>query len=303
MRKIDFKALSDRVTQTVDRHLIPVAEKEIFHQDILFALGEAGLLSGLVFHGGTALRLCYGGVRCSEDLDFAGGRDFAPASMMDMKEVIEAHLSARYGLLNVVKGPKSTSGTSADGIAVHKWMVSIDTAPKRPDIPRQRIKLEVADVSACTSETVPILNPYPNALPGYGRLLVNAESLPEIMADKLLSLTSLKYPRYRDIWDLAWMHQNRVSPDGALMTAKLAEYRVSDFGERIERVQASVRELTNSEGYTQAMGRFLAGEDLRWAISEHGKKAQADQVIRLYDALQRDPGFSLDGPTESHSSP
>ena len=303
MRKIDFKTLSDRVTLAVDRHLIPVAEKEIFHQDILFALGEAGLLSGLVFHGGTALRLCYGGVRYSEDLDFAGGRDFDPASMQDMKEVIEAHLSARYGLLNVVKGPKSTAGTGADGIAVHKWMVSIDTAPKRPDIPRQRIKLEVADVSACTSETLPILNPYPNALPGYGRLLVNAESLPEIMADKLLSLTSLKYPRYRDIWDLAWMHQNRVSPDGALMTAKLAEYRVSDFGERIERVQANVRELTNSEGYAQAMGRFLAGRDLDWALTEHGKRAQADQVIRLYDALQRDPAFSLDGPTESHSPP
>ena len=123
------------------------------------------------------------------------------------------------------------------------------------------------------------------------------------MADKLLSLTSLKYPRYRHIWDLAWMHQNRVSPNGALMTARLAEYRVSDFGERIEDIQASVRELPNSEGYAQAMGRFLAGRNLHWAISEHGKKAQTDQVVRLYDALQRDPAFSLGGPTEPQSSP
>ncbi|CDG92427.1 hypothetical protein XBP1_330002 [Xenorhabdus bovienii str. puntauvense] len=32
------------------------------------------------FQGGTSLSLCYGGNRFSEDLDFAGGKDFRPAN-------------------------------------------------------------------------------------------------------------------------------------------------------------------------------------------------------------------------------
>jgi predicted nucleotidyltransferase component of viral defense system len=54
----------------------PVIEKELLHFDILFCLDEAGLLDRLTFQGGTALRLCYGSNRLSEDLDFAGGEDF-----------------------------------------------------------------------------------------------------------------------------------------------------------------------------------------------------------------------------------
>lgn len=53
-----------------------VIEKEILHYDILHALFRSGLLAGLVFHGGTALRFCHGGERLSEDLDFCAGDGF-----------------------------------------------------------------------------------------------------------------------------------------------------------------------------------------------------------------------------------
>ena len=56
------------------------AAKELLQYDILAAMQRAGFLDRLVFHGGTALRLCYGAVRLSEDLDFSGGKRFEPAS-------------------------------------------------------------------------------------------------------------------------------------------------------------------------------------------------------------------------------
>src|ERR1700704_3347964 len=48
--------------------------KEAIHLHLLSALSDAGVLRHVVFQGGTALRLCYGGVRYSEDLDFVCGK-------------------------------------------------------------------------------------------------------------------------------------------------------------------------------------------------------------------------------------
>ena len=56
-----------------DENSRPVIQKELLHYDILFCLKQSGLLDGLVFQGGTSLRLCYGSNRYSEDLDFVGG--------------------------------------------------------------------------------------------------------------------------------------------------------------------------------------------------------------------------------------
>src|SRR5713226_4963616 len=48
--------------------------KEAIHLHLLSALSDAGVLRHVVFQGGTALRLCYGGERYSEDLDFVCGK-------------------------------------------------------------------------------------------------------------------------------------------------------------------------------------------------------------------------------------
>ena len=48
--------------------------KEALHLHLLSALSEAGVLERVVFQGDTALRLCYGGERYSEDLDFVCGK-------------------------------------------------------------------------------------------------------------------------------------------------------------------------------------------------------------------------------------
>src|SRR5262249_10943904 len=48
--------------------------KEAIHLHLLSALSDAGVLRHVVFQGGTALRLCYGAERYSEDLDFVCGK-------------------------------------------------------------------------------------------------------------------------------------------------------------------------------------------------------------------------------------
>ena len=84
-------------------HMRPVIEKELLHYDILFALDKEKLLDKLIFQGGTSLRLCYGAIRFSEDLDFVGGRNFTTGYLMEMKSCIEHYIGSRYGLDIVVK--------------------------------------------------------------------------------------------------------------------------------------------------------------------------------------------------------
>jgi len=84
-------------------HMRPVLEKELLHYDILFALDKERLLDELTFQGGTSLRLCYGAVRFSENLDFVGGRDFATGHLMDIKSCIENYVGSKYGLEVMVK--------------------------------------------------------------------------------------------------------------------------------------------------------------------------------------------------------
>src|SRR3982074_1703710 len=131
----------------------PVVEKEILHYDIFHALDIAGLLKGLVFQGGTSLRLCWGSQRFSEDLDFAGGRAFTAEKMTRIKECIEVHIGHRYGLtVEVIE----KLHRETDTVKVDKWQVNVETARGVRSMPKQKIKIEIANIPAYTGELVPI---------------------------------------------------------------------------------------------------------------------------------------------------
>lgn len=166
----------------------PVVEKELLHYDILFALEREGFLKSLVFHGGTCLRLCYNAPRFSEDLDFAGGNDFDSADMKNLASALTDHLNGKYGLEVTVKSPKDRKKAQDSArIVVDKWMVSIVTRPKRPDIPRQRIKLEIANVPTCTNRPCTLMRNYEFLPNEYCEFDLHAESMDEILADKLVA--------------------------------------------------------------------------------------------------------------------
>ncbi len=79
-----------------------VVEKELLHYDILFAMEQGGFLEGLVFQGGTALRLCHGAPRFSEDLGFSGGVHFTGFRLAALGGHLMNYRSRRYGLETVV---------------------------------------------------------------------------------------------------------------------------------------------------------------------------------------------------------
>lgn len=239
--------------------LRPVVEKELLHYDILFCLSEAGLLKLLTFQGGTSLKLCYNSNRFSEDLDFAGGTEFCSADLAEMKDCIEHYLGNRYGLEVTVKEPKELRKESAYAeVNVDKWQISVTTAPERRDIPRQRIKIEVANVTAYTRTVRQLVRNYSVLPDGYSDILINVETLDEVMADKLVAFpTSTKHIRYRDMWDLVWLKQHGARLNSVLVNHKLSDYRIEDFREKLQTRIDSLPGIISGGEFYQEMKRFI----------------------------------------------
>jgi len=259
MAKINFEEFANSLIKEGNLHMLaPVIKKELLHYEILLALANDGLLKNLVFQGGTALRLCYGSPRYSEDLDFAGGQNFSASNLGDLKECLVKALSKRYDIEAKVKEPKQLTAAKGESLVV-KWQISINTEPARPDLPAQRIKLEVAAVPAYSRELQVLKLNYPELPASYSDILIPCESLEEIMADKLESFICSPQLRYRDIWDLFWL-MRRPQMDFA-QVALMRRQKEDDYGEAEafrrgrDRAESKLEEIINSKGSYYAYGR------------------------------------------------
>lgn len=258
---INFNSLvDDIVTQDGLSAIRPVIEKELLHYDILFCLAQSGLLKNLIFQGGTSLRLCYNANRFSEDLDFAGGRDFCSADLSKIKSCIESYLGKRYGLEVTVKEPAELrKGPDYADVKIDKWQISVTTAPERRDLPKQRIKVEIANIPAYTRNLRALSRNYDVLPDGYSETVVQVENLTEIMADKLVSFpATTRYIRYRDMWDLVWLHQQGAEPDIELISAKLADYQLqTTFSELLQSRIDSIEPIIATGKFQTEMKRFI----------------------------------------------
>jgi hypothetical protein len=262
---IEFKTFAEAIAaKRNNTGLLPAIEKELLHYEIIAALEKEGFFNTLVFQGGTCLRLCYGADRLSEDLDFAGGKDFDPEAIGDIKTAIEKGIAQRYDVEVMVKEPKlwtfDHEAPSPQPVTVKRWHISVVTMHGRPDIPHQRIKLEVASVPAYTRSIRNLALNYRELPGGYRNILIPAETLSELMADKLVSLPIAKGIRYRDIWDLRWLSVapgEDYSATAELVKAKLADYRVVGFSEQRDHLLENLPAIINGQEFLQQMERFI----------------------------------------------
>ena len=232
-------------------------EKELLHHDILRVLSQAGLLIKLTFIGGTCLRACYGSNRLSEDLDFTGGADFSRDQLSAMAQVLKDSLKVKYGLDVEVSEPIREEGN------VDTWKLKVQTRPDRKDLPAQRINIDVCSIPSYQPRPMILLNPYGVEM-GTGGLILQAESREEIFVDKVLAL-ALRPNRIknRDLWDMAWLHQQGVKPRMDLMSPKLKDHHSDPrpfmklFDERRQMLQADAKVAAE---FRQEMRRFLPAD-------------------------------------------
>ena len=271
INKADFERLTTLAMSEPGRaHMRPVIQKELPHYDILYCLDNAGLLDRLTFQGGTSLRLCHGSPRFSEDLDFVGGRGFNRQQLEPIKDCIEHYIGQRYGLEVSFREPQELKYEReyAD-LKIDKWQIAVTTSPARKDIPRQRIKLVVANIDAYSREPQALRLNY-NFLPdGYADTLVLTETLDEVMADKLVSLVNTTgYVRHRDIWDLRWLKQQGAKVRADWVTNKVHDYRIEDYPNKLTQMSDRLPAIIEGEVFQREISRFLPQEVLQHTLQK-----------------------------------
>lgn len=295
MKKEDFKQYVEMALNNTDLAIMrPVVEKELMHYEIFNALDEEGLLKNLVFQGGTSLRLCRGSDRFSEDLDFAGGKDFSSASMEKIKDCIVKRIGGRFGLMVSVKEPKPAKEGAP--VNVDKWMVSIETSPGEPHLPRQKIKIEIANIPAYTREAVPLRMNY-SVLEGMNRVIVVAETIDEILADKIVALPTsiakmeggglIATPtkiRHRDIWDIAWLVEQGAKLDPHMVKAKLNDYGIQNYEQLLDHAIQAVPSIASGAEFKAQMQRFIKKSSHDNAFGKPGFDAYLSNTVnRLFN--------------------
>ena len=130
--------------QGIDAEMDQNLVKEAIHLHLLSAMSDAGILRHAVFQGGTALRLCYGGDRYSEDLDFVCGKAGSYFTDVEFKELIESALETTKKTLNrdfgiaadqvSLKKPPHPDLVKQEPITVAAWqiIVPIEATPRAP---------------------------------------------------------------------------------------------------------------------------------------------------------------------------
>ena len=179
-----LKKLTERaILANKDYALLPdVVEKEILQHDIIAAMVEAGVFHKLTFIGDTSLRLCHNSSRLSEDLNFNAGHNFKPENFDGLETFIKSYIEKKYDI-DVYVGkpdPEKQGHTSS-------WKISIEKEPNRPDLPRQKMHIDVCAIPSFDIELKPPINHYSLVVPTES-LLIPTQSLKETLVDKFIAL-------------------------------------------------------------------------------------------------------------------
>lgn len=243
-----------------------VVEKELLHHDILRILSHNDYLRHLTFIGGTCLRICYGGIRLSEDLDFTGGNHFSRNDLTDMGNILIDNLNEKYGLkVNVSEPIKDIKN-------VDTWKIKIETRPEQKHLPAQRINIDICKIPSYETKPMVLLNPYGVDM-GTGGLIIQAQSREEIYADKLLAFALRPNKlKYRDLWDMVWLHQQGLKPNFALIPKKLTDRQISlkIFFEIFDhRIKLLTTENKLALEFKKEMQRFLPANKIKNTIEQN----------------------------------
>ncbi len=279
-----------------------IVEKELLHYELLHVLEQGRWLDGLVFQGGTALRLCHGASRLSEDLDFSGGPEFVAGRMEGLAAFLEKNLAER-GLGVSVKLPKNAANHGASaGVGVSTWRIDIETRPDRRDLPRQRVKLDIDNAPNYTGEMREIVQNY-DAARDLG-MLVRVQSREEILANKLVafptSVANRDRPRYRDIWDMRWLVRNGTEVRFDLVCAKVRDHCADPAW--VAAAAAKAVEIVQSPAFSAEMRRFLLPDVVRRTLDDpHYLEFLGLDTERLL--LEADERLRKEGPGPEDEGP
>jgi len=240
-----------------------VRKSELLQLILLDSLYAQSGSERIIFQGGTALRWVYGGMRFSEDLDF----------VTDLpEEKVENILTATFRKVQMACIAQFGPGQSEQKRTGKRKAATKVFFIYRPQNQRERIavKLEFEYLKPGHKPQFQrfILRDLPliagliaegKLIIPYSSSIILAETLNEILSDKIRALYERKYIKGRDIYDI-WSirEQMKILPDLVTVSAKLSMYQ-TPFAPAIGADYFQQRESTSSviEALNSDLPRFL----------------------------------------------
>jgi predicted nucleotidyltransferase component of viral defense system len=236
----------------------PVIEKEILHHDIMAVMVKCGVMQSLTFIGGTSLRLCHNSTRLSEDLDFNGGHNFKPSDFDGLDIEIQKYIQNKYETEVWVNKPNEEKQGDTSS-----WKISIEKEANRPDLPRQKMHIDVCAIPSFDIEKRALINHYNIVVPTEG-LLIPVQSLQETLADKFIALAyRARRIKPRDVWDIVWIKQRGVGVSQELINKKLEARKITkaDFTAALGfQVDKLLQDDEVRKDFNMEMSRFVPNQ-------------------------------------------
>jgi len=265
--------------------------KEAIHLHLLSALSDAGILRHVVFQGGTALRLCYGAERYSEDLDFVCGKSGSYLDEIEFGQLMQDALEATRRSLQrdfdidanqiTCREPAHPMAIKGNSVAVAAWQIVVPIHPTTRS-PKSRIKIEFANVPSYDS--VPRVARVAPGLVQVQDVILAVESPNEILADKAVALTARENLKYRDVWDV-WDLTNRLNAqiDRDVVQHKFGDYGTADVEAKAKRRLDELARHPTARSFLEEMKRFLPAKriaEMTDAGLQHAILAESAELIK-----------------------
>ena len=204
----------------------PSVIKEVIHIETLRAMSEVGLFKHLVFQGDTAIRLCHGGLRYSEDLDFSTTRELLDGPMRMFFECLYERF-VRFGL-DMANPEVTVHKDFRDRGGPRSWRSKIIVPPpvgNRSDIRSfHYVKIEVDDREVFERVVRPVKVRHSQL--GQQGTLVATKTANELMVDKSIAFIDRKTMKWRDLFDIHQLSRRGTVLDCDLLETKMkARYK------------------------------------------------------------------------------
>lgn len=254
--ELSEKVLRENPNLTTQRLTV---EKEIIHQDILRIMNEENCFKELTFMGGTCLRLCYGFSRLSEDLGFSSSVDFDYKKLESLEKAIKTGLGKKYGTDIEITRPEKDTDTDT-------WIIKVITNPEQSNIPSQKVHIDICHYPSYERQLRRINDTY-GISSSQEQLFVYAESLNEILVDKIIALALRNRIKNRDLWDIMQLNEKLPSLNKNILECKLND-RGIDLKTFSQKYNSRMIELSNGfpNDFKQELERFISKESFEKSI-------------------------------------
>ena len=244
------------------------------------------MLERWVFKGGTCLRLCHGGVRLCEDMDFSPVREgIDPFQYLNLERILQARLRRHYSINEVSVSTQRVASQSNRPIDRFLMRIVTQPSPSGSTVKNkvQRIKLDMDRRPISNPYTLQVRFPYFASYPVDTEIPIRAVTVDEILRDKAValpwSLTHRSNPRYRDIWDIAYFSPSSKHEIANIVqqsrTLAAEETELSKFASMVASAVSMLPGVIGSEAMFKTMNRFLARDHLDAMFGDRRRPSRA----------------------------